>query len=80
MKNAMKFVYAKYNTLTQHEWDELDRLINRICDNHNNDKWWKVDSSIRACVNSTLIRREADEEFEERKEKDLEEIDDEDEE
>lgn len=63
MKNAKKFNHAKYHTLTQDEWNELTKLVNKICDNHDNDKWWKVDNCIRACVNSALIRREADEEF-----------------
>lgn len=78
MKNAKEFNDAKYSTLTQHEWDELERLVIKICDNHDNDEWWKVDNGIKTCVNSTLIRIEAEEEFEELKEMDLEEIDDED--
>lgn len=63
MKNARKFIHAKYNTLTQDEWDELTKLVNKICDAHENDKWWKVDNGIRACVNHALLIREADEEF-----------------
>jgi len=78
MKNAKKFNNAKYNTLTQHEWDELERLINRICDAHNDDKWWKVDNSIRACVNHALMIREADEEFAESLEEEEEGNEDED--
>lgn len=54
MKNARKFIHAKYNTLTQDEWDELTKLVNKICDAHENDKWWKVDNGIRACVNHAL--------------------------
>lgn len=70
MKNAIKFNYAKYNTLTDDEWNELEKLIVKICDSHDNDKWWKVDNGIRACVDCALIRREADEELEELKERD----------
>lgn len=75
MKNARKFNHAKYHTLTKDEWHELKELVYKICDNHDNDKWWEVDNCIRTCVNLALIRREADEEFEE-----LEEMDNEDEE
>lgn len=63
MKNAKKFNYAKYHTLTQDEWDELTKFVYKICDNHDNDKWWKVDNCIRACVSHALLVREADEEF-----------------
>lgn len=63
MKNAKKFNYAKYHTLTQDEWDELTKLVYKICDDHEDDKWWKVDNCIRACVSHALLVREADEEF-----------------
>lgn len=75
MKNVAKFIYVKYHTLTQDEWNELEKLVIKICDNHDNDKCWKVDNGIRACINHALMAREADEEFEE-----LKEMDDEDEE
>lgn len=65
MKNAIKFNHAKYYTLTREEWNELTKLVYKICDNHDNDKWWKVDNCIRACVNRALLTRESDEELEE---------------
>lgn len=74
MKNAMKFNHAKYHTLTQDEWDELTKLVYKICDNHEDDKWWKVDNCIRTCVSHALLVREADEGLAE-----LDEEDDEDE-
>ena len=63
MKNAAKFIYAKYHTLTKDEWDELTNFVYKICDNHDGDRWWKVDNCIRVCVNHALLIREADEEF-----------------
>lgn len=61
MKNANKFMYAKFHTLTKAEWDELTALVNTICDAHEQDKWWKVDGCIRTCIDSALAMREADE-------------------
>lgn len=63
MKNAKKFLYAKYNTLTKDEWDELLDFIYKICDNHKDDKWWKVDNCIRACVNNALSARASNDKF-----------------
>lgn len=63
MKNARKFLKAKYHTLTEKEQKKIINLINEICDAHEEDKWWKVDLCIRALVNLALIRRATDEEF-----------------
>lgn len=63
MKNATKFRYAKQHAITRDEWNELYKLVNKICDNHNDDKWWKVDGCIKACVIHALLEREAIEEY-----------------
>lgn len=65
MKNRSKFMYFKFHTLNKSEWDELTNLINKICNNHKNDAWWKVDTCIRTCVDNALIMREAEEDFSE---------------
>lgn len=65
MKNARKFEKAKYYTLTEEEQKKIINFINEICDAHAEDKWWKVDLCIRAWVNYALMRRVADEEYEE---------------
>lgn len=63
MKNVNKFIYAKFHTLTKNEWDELVELVYKICDNHEDDKWWKVDKNIRTCIDYALMARESDEEY-----------------
>ena len=63
MKNVREFNGAKYNTLTKDEWSELIGLVNRICDAHEDEEWWKTDACIRTCVDSALLTREADENY-----------------
>lgn len=70
MKNAAKFREAMYQTLTQDEWNELIKLVDKICDAHEDDKWWKVYNCIKTCVNHALLERVTVEEHTELCEKD----------
>lgn len=62
MKNLDKFMQAKFHTLTDAEWDELTNLVNKICDAHEGDKWWKVDCCIKTCIDFALSAKQANEE------------------
>lgn len=63
MKNVNEFMYAKFNTLTDTEWGELAKLVDKICDAHEDDEWWKVENCIKACVNIALSIKEDDDAF-----------------
>jgi hypothetical protein len=71
MKNAMKFQKAKNSTLTEQEQNEIKELINKLAENHKNDKWWKFECSVRWWVDVALTSLFADEEFAEELEKDM---------
>ena len=66
MKKARKYsatIGGGY--LTTAEQEQLDKLINQICDNHSTDAWWKIDCSIKRRVEYILYCRLADDEFRE---------------
>lgn len=64
MKKADKYSKIRGGGyLTEDERKDIDTLVNKICDNHDKDHWWKIEGSIFHRVNYVLGCRLADEAF-----------------
>jgi hypothetical protein len=65
MKNPRVFSEKKYHTLSKTEVKLIEKVIDKIVSNHENDEWWAIDNGIKSTVSVKLSRLLADEEFEE---------------
>lgn len=65
MKNANDFENSKYNSLTKGEAKLIEKVIDKIISNHENDEWWRIDTAIKSHVYYTLSLRLQDESFKE---------------
>lgn len=64
MKKAKKYsrtIGGGY--LTASECEEIDTLIDAICNNHSDESWWKIECSIKRRVEYRLSCRLADDSF-----------------
>lgn len=67
MKNVKEFSETiRGGYLSQKEVILLRSVVKKICDNHPDDEFWKINDSIKGVVSSEMTFIEADQEYDEK--------------